>query len=410
MSLTINLVLLKRKTRKNGEIPIYIRITENRKSRYKSTGISVLPKYWNPDRQEVRATHKNSNLLNDELDQLILKAKKTKSKLMHEENLNVDSLKDHIKEEKYNSFIKHAERYLEELDEDERYWEHKRFKVLLNQLKDFIGNKRIQLQKIDAEFIEGFQEYLLTGLKDENGELACNSPNTVRRKLTTLKGMFNHFIKTKQIKHDPFLLVDRVKETQVERTKLTTEQIKEIENLDLEKNSALWHTRNYFMYSFYNAGIRFGDLCTITWGNLVDDRLTYKMRKTGSLKNIKQLKPMTDILGHYRSKNSDKNDYIFPILDKKIKEPRKLQQSISSKNVVVNRNLDAIAKLADIQSPISFHVSRHSFSQYALKEGLDIYQISKALGHSKIKTTEHYLKAFDEELLDTGMDKLFNKK
>lgn len=408
MSLTINLVLLKRKKRKNGEIPIYIRITENRKSRYKSTGISVLPKYWNEDRQEVRATHKNSNLINHDLEHLILNAKKAKSKLKHEENLDVDSLKNHIKEEKYNSFIKHAERYLEELNEDERYWEHKRFKVLLNQLKEFMGSKSIPLPKVDAGFIEKFQDFLLTGLKDENGELVCNSPNTVRRKLRTLKGMFNHLIKTKQIKHDPFLLVDKVKETQVERTKLTTEQIQAIENLDLKKNSSLWHTRNYFMYSFYNAGIRFGDLCTITWGNLVDDRLTYKMRKTGSLKNIKQLRPMNDILNYYRSEDSDKDDYIFPVLNEKIKEPRKLQQAISSKNVVVNRNLDAIAKLAEIQSPISFHISRHSFSQFALEKGMDVYQISKALGHSNLKTTERYLKAFDEELLDKGMDQLFD--
>lgn len=37
---------------------------------------------------------------------------------------------------------------------------------------------------------------------------------------------------------------------------------------------------------------------------------------------------------------------------------------------------------------------------------MNIYQISKALGHSKIKTTERYLKAFDEELWGKGMVKM----
>lgn len=38
---------------------------------------------------------------------------------------------------------------------------------------------------------------------------------------------------------------------------------------------------------------------------------------------------------------------------------------------------------------------------------MDIYKISKALGHGKLKTIERYLKGFDEELLDEGMEGLF---
>lgn len=409
MSLTIKLTQLKRKKKKNGEIPIYLRITENRKSRYKSTGVSVLPKHWNKQRGEIRGSHPRSNVLNDRLEHQLLEAEKKRNKLKHQDKLDVDSLKNHIKEEKYNSFVSHAERYLEGLDQDDRYWEHKRFKVLLGQLKDFMGNRSVPITKVDAGLIEKFQQYLLTEPKNKEGKKEGNSPNTVRRKLTTFKGMFNHLIKSKEINHDPFLRVDRVKEQAVERTKLSLDQIRAIINLGLEKGSALWHTRNYFMYSFYNAGIRFGDMCTLKWKHIVDGRLAYRMRKTGNPKSLKQDKPRLKILNHYRREDSKKEDYIFPILDESISNPQKLQRAISSKNVIVNRNLDTIAKRAGIEANISFHVSRHSFSQYALEKGdMDLYQISKALGHSKLKTTERYLKAFDEELLDEGMDGLFD--
>lgn len=407
MSLTVNLTQLKRKKKKNGEIPIYIRITENRKSRYKSTGISVLPKHWDKQNSRIRGSHPRSGVLNDDLEQQLLETEKKRVKLKYEDKLDVDALKSHIKEEKYNSLVSHAERYLEKLDQDERYWEHKRFKVLLGQLKDFMGDRSVPITKVDAELIEEFQNYLLTEPKDKEGNATGNSPNTVRRKLRTLKGMFNSLIKSKAIKHDPFLTVDKVKEEPVERTKLSLNQINAIKDLKLEQGSDLWHTRNYFMYSFYNAGIRFGDLCTLKWENLKDGRLIYKMRKTGGLKNMKQLKPMLKILGHYRSEDSKNDDYIFPILNKKFTRPRRLQRAISSKNVIINRNLDTIAKKANIEANISFHVSRHSFAQYALENNLNIYEISKALGHSKIKTTERYLKAFDEELLDEGMEKMF---
>lgn len=409
MSLTINLDLLKRKKKKNGEIPIYLRLYENGKSRYKSTGVAVLPKYWNEERQEIRGNHPSSDVLNERLETQKLEAEKKKNQLKYEDKLDIETLKNHIKEEKYNSLINHAERYLEGLDRDDRYWEHKRFKVLLGQLKDFMGNNSIPITKVDAGLIEEFQQYLLTEPKNKEGKKEGNSPNTVRRKLTTLKGMFNHLIKSKEINHDPFLRVDRVKEQPVERTKLSLDQIRAIINLELEKGSALWHTRNYFMYSFYNAGIRFGDMCTLKWKHIVDGRLAYRMRKTGNPKSMKQDKPRLEMLNHYRTEGSTKEDYIFPILDEPISNPRKLQQAISSKNVIVNRNLDTIAQKAGIEANISFHVSRHSFSQYALEKGdMDLYQISKALGHSKLKTTERYLKAFDEELLDEGMEGLFD--
>ncbi len=84
-----------------------------------------------------------------------------------------------------------------------------------------------------------------------------------------------------------------------------------------------------------------------------------------------------------------------------------LRKKISSKNVIANRYLKKIAQRAGIQASISFHVSRHSFAHYALKKGMDLYAISKALGHSDLKITETYLKSFDEELLDNSMNKLF---
>lgn len=75
--------------------------------------------------------------------------------------------------------------------------------------------------------------------------------------------------------------------------------------------------------------------------------------------------------------------------------------------MIVNRHLKSIAKMAGVQANVSFHCSRHSFANYALQKGMDLYSISKALAHSDLKITEEYLKSFDEELLDQSMDKLF---
>ncbi len=414
MALTIKLTQLKRKKRKDGTIPIYIRMTEDQKSRYRSTGISVLPKHWNPNEKRVRKSHRNDTLLNNKLEGQLIEIKQIKHELSQNKNLSLDTLKQAISEDSDPRSVQHqAKEYRQHLNAEERYWEYRHFKVVMNNLDRFIKEKDVPnaLDQIDSEWIENFQDFLLTegGPEKKDGTRKGNSANTVRKKLQRLKGMFTWLIKNKNLKHDPFTRVDRVEKKKANtKTKLTFQQIKTIKELKLQKESKLWHVRNYFMYSFYNAGIRFGDLCTLTWDNLVDGRLTYSMHKTGKRKSIKQLKPMEKILNLYRDKDSKPTDYIFPILDDKYSDPMELRKAIGSKNARVNLMLKDIASEADIEANISFHVSRHSFAHFALKKGMDLYSISKALGHSDLKITEQYLKSFDEEKLDSDMEEIFS--
>jgi integrase len=301
-----------------------------------------------------------------------------------------------------SSILQQGKAYKKHLQAEDRYWEQRHFTVVINNLEEFLdkSDRKDKLSELDSEFIEDFQSYLIKDVKNAN--------NTVRNKLQRLKGFTDWLQKNGHIENEPYRNIERVKSKRVEaKTKLSYQQIKDIQALNLEEGSLLWHTRNYFLYSFYNAGIRFGDLCTLEWKNLIDGRLQYKMHKTGGKKSIRQLEPMERILKHYRKPKQKKSDYIFPILDKKYPDPLELRKAIAVQNVQINRRLKDIAKKAGIEANISFHVSRHSWAQFGLENKLDLYSISKALGHSNLEVTEAYLKDFDEELLDKSMEKLY---
>ena len=79
-----------------------------------------------------------------------------------------------------------------------------------------------------------------------------------------------------------------------------------------------------------------------------------------------------------------------------------------SENVVVNRLLKTLAEKIETKVNVSFHVARHSFADYARRNTKDLYAISKALGHTKLQTTQTYLKSFDEDAVDEMMEGLFN--
>ncbi len=395
MALSLHFTQLKRKKRKNGEIPIYLRFTENRKTRYLSTGITVKEEEWNPKKEEVRKSHPLSVKYNNELTQFKIKAEGEKSDLRQEGELDSLKLKERLRFNGAKSIREFGDEYRESLKETERFWEHRHFGVLL---KDLEGMKVVDLpvSRVDQAFIEQLKAYLFKEVR--------NSNNTVRKKLQRFKGMIKEAIKQGYLSSNPYEFFEPVKRENSNKAKLDLEQIEAIKKLDLKKDSFEWHVRNYFLFSYYMAGIRFSDMCTLTTANIIDGRLRYSMHKTGTEKNI-QLRPVHfEILSHY---NTENKGYIFPLLEDVYTDEFALKKKISSKNALVNKALKRIAKKTGIQESISFHVSRHSFAHNALKKKMNLYSISKALGHSGIKTTEQYLKSFDEEMLDESMDSFY---
>jgi site-specific recombinase XerD len=63
---------------------------------------------------------------------------------------------------------------------------------------------------------------------------------------------------------------------------------------------------------------------------------------------------------------------------------------------VVYEQLKKRCKAAGIVKPLSFHKARHSFATIALSSGIDIYTVSKLLGHKNLATTQIYGKVVDE--------------
>ena len=53
-------------------------------------------------------------------------------------------------------------------------------------------------------------------------------------------------------------------------------------------------------------------------------------------------------------------------------------------------------KKAGIEKHVTFHTSRHTYATWMLSKGIDIYTVSKLLGHKNLRTTEVYAKIIDE--------------
>ena len=66
--------------------------------------------------------------------------------------------------------------------------------------------------------------------------------------------------------------------------------------------------------------------------------------------------------------------------------------------------------MAGIDKKVSMHIARHSFANIARQKKANVYDISKALGHSSLSITEAYLSKFDVESQDATIKQVFKNE
>jgi site-specific recombinase XerD len=400
MPATLRYVLKTDRSNSRNESPIYLRITLNRKKRYYNTGIRLEPSDWNEEKEKIRRSHRNYRQINDELDILMEKAKSAGRLLRRENKESAEAIKERIIGASKKNFFKLAEDHLEDLKRNEQFYLHKQTNATINKLTKFNGSKNLLFTEINSQYLSKFQDHM----KKDLG----NKGSTIRKNMSDVHRIVKLAMDKQLIFQDPFDAVKPVKVNKPKyKSKLSLEEIKKIEDLNLPEGEMVWHARNAFVLSFYFCGMRFGDIATLEWKN-VSGKLEYQMNKTGVNINIKLLEGAKPILKMYDRPGKKPEDYVFPFCEEaNRKDKNDIKRKISSKNAYVNDKLDDIAKGAEIDKNLSMHVARHSFAQYGANKGISLYKMMILLGHQSIKTTENYLDSINVQIGNDTLNEIF---
>lgn len=191
-------------------------------------------------------------------------------------------------------------------------------------------------------------------------------------------------------------------QAKTEKKALSLDEIVTIEKANVPEN--LRKTKDLFLFSFYCAGMRWGDVCTLKNKDFKNGNIGYRMRKTlktsNKVKTIKLIDKALEIANKYHD-GSRPNAYLFSIIPNDSTEAELIPR-IGSKNAIINCSLKKLAKFAGVNLGLSFHMSRHSYASLANSKSVAIGVISELLGHSDIKTTQIYLKELDQEVVETA--------
>jgi integrase len=381
---------------------LMLKITVKRKRSRIGLMYSVTPNQFNPKAKGskyIRSSHPEHKKINAYLEDKIFKAKDEVAKLEKEgKTITSQIIRTKILQPKTYDLLVFGETIKSELLKQGNAGNYKKYRTIINSLKDFVQKPELYFDEIDSDFLSRYQIFL------KDGE---NKQTTIHGYVGRIRSLFNKAIQRGILEpgSTPFINY-KIKQGKVSKDRLTEEEIIKIEELKLEVNSLLWHVKNAFLFAYYNAGIRISDILLMTWDNVQDGRLVYKMFKTEKVHSlILKEKPLA-ILENYRH---IENLYIFPFLSDRYdySDPMFLHDQIVAKTALVNKYLKEIATKAKITKNVTTHTARHSFADIARQKTDNIYNLSKTLGHSSIKVTEAYLASFDQQAVDDTMDSMF---
>ncbi len=385
--------------KQNGTQSIRLKLsTSNKDTQYIDTKISVLKAQWNAKKQVIKrhvleeTLNAKLNAFKIEIEQLSYRNDGVSAKRLHQIYFN---------SKKYNgkSFTDFYQSVIQETKLRGKTRSAKTLQHYLDKLKKF--NSNIAFSDIDHIFMKEYEFFML-----KRG----NKKNTIASNLRAIITICNRAKETGFIKENKAKGYKIHKENTTKQS-LTLDEIENISNLEIEpRHKAMIVARDLFLFSFYTAGMRFTDICLLKWSNISDDNIIYKMNKvkyrTGATRSIPLNLKSKAILQKYKDKNKH---FIFPPLygcENMHQEEKEYKIYIKNNNL--NRALKIIAEKCNIDKPISMHMAKHSFADYAVKSNVNLLMISKLLGHTRLETTQHYLKDFYKKEESETINKLFN--
>ncbi len=445
---------------RNGNIPIYLTISQNRKlARYRTSVEIPSASLWNPSIGFVRenALFPEHRELNAYLRRLKKQAEEAEEKVRASgAEVTAKAIMDVFRKLETNtyetkfSFIKYAEEHLQHLYNNNQYAQFRRHGVFVNRLKCFINGVKLKdyelvrsvetckgkdllFTEITYKLVAEYDTYLHKLPNLTRKGLLLNQ-NTIKKEMEIFRSVFTQGVnyyeeKGLRIERNPFSKYEFKGTEPKEKPKLSFAEIEALQAIELPEHSALWNARNCFLFAFYCGGTRFGDNVQIRGCYISEEegsyRLKYTMDKTGKKKNILLVPEAVEILQHYIYLDNLTTDYVFPYLDNNASyahavtqeekqalspdETKQLKRDISAKNALVNKYLKVLARKAGVSKNISTHIARHSFADLARKNNGDIYDIKTILGHSSISTTQTYLNKLDTETQDKALQNVFHQ-
>lgn len=279
------------------------------------------------------------------------------------------------------AFVSEAERQIDNGCIARRASTLKNYRTALHSLSSYAtASGRTNNTPLDSSLLHDFQQWL-----NEKG--ICR--NTASCYLRSLRSLYNQVCPDAAPPFTKLFTGNACTTKRALSTQLMT-RLAEAETR-LKPELRMWH--NIFLFSVLAMGMPFVDAVSLAKGDIHGDVIIYRRRKTGHCITVPLLPEMRAIVERYEGLSAE--GLIFPVLTASETGYNAYCNALAR----YNRALKTISAVCGFEKPLTSYVARHTWASLANGAGINIHHISKALGHSSIKTTEIYLAELPTDVL-----------
>lgn len=386
--MTVTPLLDDRRQRPDNCYPVVIRIRHSNKTREIGTGYKLPHKSW---RNLQAVNHPDAARVNKKISDLTSEARNYFDQCQRSKKpFRIELIGTGQDSYSFNDYLAHrAKQY----GEKEMVVMQAKTTRIEKELKECFG-RDLLLSDINQDLLRDYEAWLT-----KQG----NVNNTRHKKFKFLQQFYSQAVTDGRADEPNPFKIYKIGTKPVQKEKLSDSEIKAIEELPL-KDGPVNDARNLFLFSYYAKGQRFENCITFRRSQIVKGRLVFKTNKGNKFISVQIHSRLSAIIKSYPGKS----EFLFPYVKELPQGKKEYIKMIDVCNVIVNRNLKIVAGLAEIK-PFTFHQARHSFAYHLKKVASNIAAIQDSLGHSSSRTTEIYLKALDDEFLDSEVEKLYGK-
>lgn len=360
---TKELVYLRRRERSNGNIALFLDMTAGGLRKHEYLNLYLVPERTREDRARNRETLALAESIKAqrivELQQVKfgIESPVTKDVLFYDYLQVIIDRKDGTTKTSWENCRAHLVRYE--------------------------PNTRLRIADITPRWVQGFRDYLdfkamQWDIDDRKRDVRPKpiAQGTKALMFQKVCSLFNVAVKDGVLARNPSLGVERFKEPESDREFLTVEEMRRLAKVPAPSEAL---GRAFFFSCL--TGLRWSDVVKLTWrevqkvGNV--HRIVFKQQKTRSQEYLDINDQAADLMGERGADNAK----VFAGLGA-------IQQA--------RVGIAAWVKSAGINKHITFHCARHSFAIMMLDAGVDLYTLSKLMGHKSIESTQVYAKILDK--------------
>lgn len=428
---TIRFELRSEKKDTKGKAPIRIIYQVSGQRKYFNTGKKLFPLSWSSEKQQAvfvdRKTAKKEapkidydlfftdkevkefnnelvdfeNQIRDierrfELDKIIYSADMVIQKLNEEKNPVTK------KESPSKVLFDFIDKYIKDHENIREAGSLSVYKSLNTHLQDYqrYTKHKVTFEKIDHDFFQSFQNFLVTGKgttlnrKNELVPRQALNNTTVAKQLSTVKTLLN-YARVKGIAVSDRYKDFKIKRETLEVIALTNEEFETLFYWDLTGNKRLAQVRDVFCFAC-TTGLRYSDLYQLKREHIKEDEIRLIVKKTKEPLSIPLTPYSKAILAKYEEmhkplpviSNQKLNDYIKELCELAgINEPIEI---VRFRGKVREANTYPKFEL------IGVHTGRKTFATLSLEKGLSAEEVMSITGHKDYKSFKRYVKVTEQ--------------